>query len=71
MINKINKGRRRSMDVATPYDPATSGKGPRRTPNKNRTEHKTSHPSFLKKRISKAKATFTGHRSHKNNVQIK
>ena len=35
MINKINKERRRSMN-ATPHDPATrtSGKKPRRTPNK-------------------------------------
>jgi hypothetical protein len=42
MINKINKERRCSTN-ATAYDPATRtiGKEPRRTPNKNRTGHKT------------------------------
>jgi hypothetical protein len=36
MINKINKERRRSIKTQPPYEPATrtSGKEPRRTPNK-------------------------------------
>jgi hypothetical protein len=66
MINKINKGRWRSMNT-TPHDPATrtSGKESRKTPPKRKREKKTgqdtrqSTDSLIAKMTHKKKQSLT------------